>query len=303
MGLALSTDAVPGMALAELTTACKARGLDGEEVVLSPGGDVRAAVDHAFAVCARVVALRLPSLEGFSAADLVEAAVRLRVPVAVAAGAPVPANLDELSTLFAKANARLLFGHGTDLDGMLALAQAIEGAAAPEALGIAWEVRPSTESLDEAGAVLLSVAAHLGLVRLYGGGPEQRDQDGRGVGPLLVDLALARYTGPIVLSPSTEEALPRWAKWLSSTKSAGCGSGVAAGPLHVDVRDVEPRDRLGTILGAYQSLGHGATMRLTVDHNPSCMYYTLEANEPKDSFTYKLLQDGPDVWKAEVTKI
>ncbi|MBI2393053.1 MAG: DUF2249 domain-containing protein [Deltaproteobacteria bacterium] len=72
--------------------------------------------------------------------------------------------------------------------------------------------------------------------------------------------------------------------------------------MEVDVRDVEPKDRLETILGAYRVLRAGATLRLTVDHDPSCMYYMLSATEPEGSFTFRKVDDGPEVWSAEVTR-
>jgi uncharacterized protein (DUF2249 family) len=139
-------------------------------------------------------------------------------------------------------------------------------------------------------------------VRLHGGGPEQRDQDGRGVGPLLVELAISGFGGPIVMTPSTDAERPRWRDWLSSRKSAGCGSAHPAGEHEVDVRDVEPRDRLGTILGAFRALPHGATLRITLDHDPSCMVYALEESEPAGSFAFRKTADGPEVWGAEVTR-
>ncbi len=164
-------------------------------------------------------------------------------------------------------------------------------------------MRPSSESLDDAGAILFSVRELLGLVRLHGGGPEQSDQDGLGVGGLLADLALSKYSDPIVLCPSRPETLPRWAKWLASRRSAGCGSKAESRAIELDVRPVEPRDRLETILGAYRSLARGGTMQLTVDHDPSCMYYTLQATEAEGSFSFNKLEDGPEVWRAQVTKL
>ena len=121
--------------------------------------------------------------------------------------------------------------------------------------------------------------------------------------PLFVDLALSGYDGPVVLTPSRAEELPRWRDWLASRKSAGCGSAHRAGELSIDIRDVEPRDRLHAILGAYRALPRGATLRITFDHDPSCMYYALEASEPAGTFAFrKVGEDGPEVWGAEVTK-
>ena len=32
------------------------------------------------------------------------------------------------------------------------------------------------------------------------------------------------------------------------------------------------------------------------------MYYTLEATEPARSFEFHIVENGPEVWRAEVTK-
>lgn len=78
-----------------------------------------------------------------------------------------------------------------------------------------------------------------------------------------------------------------------------------AGPelVEVDVRGVEPKDRMDTVLSAWRSLARGSTMRLVVDHDPSCMYYTLRATEAEGSFDFRSLEHGPEVWRAEVTRL
>ncbi|MEP6861257.1 MAG: DUF2249 domain-containing protein, partial [Deltaproteobacteria bacterium] len=84
--------------------------------------------------------------------------------------------------------------------------------------------------------------------------------------------------------------------------SSGCGHAASTREHALDMREVEPRDRLDTILGAYRSLIPGATLHLTLDHDPSCMYYTLEATEPARSFEFQVVENGPETWRAEVTK-
>jgi uncharacterized protein (DUF2249 family) len=107
-----------------------------------------------------------------------------------------------------------------------------------------------------------------------------------------------------VLCPSSREpaVLDRWARWAASSGSAGCGHAVSTREVALDMRDVEPRHRLETILGAYRTLIPGATLHLTVDHDPTCMYYTLEATEPAKSFQFQIVENGPEVWRADVTK-
>jgi uncharacterized protein (DUF2249 family) len=302
MGLSLTSTAAPHLALGALDAACRARGLDGVELVVSASDDAEALARQAIASASRVTALRTESLDPIAAPALARAAAQLRVPVSVPGDSLDLAELTACARVFQREQARLLLSHRTQVTDVLALLQLLGEADAGETLGLAWEVRPSTEELADAGAVLFAARAHLHLVRLYGGGPEQHDQDGRGVGPLLVDLALSRYSGPIVLCPSVDMELPRWKEWLGSRKSAGCGTRVGPRLLSVDVRQVEPKDRLETILGAYRSLERGATMTLTVDHDPSCMYFMLEATEPAGSFAFRKTADGPEVWRAEVTR-
>lgn len=304
MGLSLSTSAAPELTLEAFDAACRARGLDGEELMLTPNADLGALVESVMRSGARVVALRAESVDVRTAPALARASARLGVPVSVAAESVAASELAAVTTEFENAGGRLMLGAGTNLDVMIAVVSRIR-AVGSVALGVAWEIRPSQESLDDASACLFAARELLGLVRLHGGGPEQREQEGLGIGALLVDLALSKYSGPTVMCPSRAEQLPKWSAWLASRKSAGCGSKAETEVdlLAVDVRDVEPRDRLGTILGAYKSLRRGGTMRLTLDHDPSCMVHTLNASEPEGSFSFRKLEDGPEVWGAEVMKL
>lgn len=70
----------------------------------------------------------------------------------------------------------------------------------------------------------------------------------------------------------------------------------------LDVRPVEPKDRLETILGAYEALAPGEALELTVDHDPRCMYYTLRATRGEEEFSFAYLEDGPETWRVEVTR-
>lgn len=73
-------------------------------------------------------------------------------------------------------------------------------------------------------------------------------------------------------------------------------------PVHLDVRPVEPKDRFATIMAAYDGLPPGATLDLVVDHDPKCMYYTLEATRGADAFTFDYVENGPEVWRVSVTR-
>lgn len=75
------------------------------------------------------------------------------------------------------------------------------------------------------------------------------------------------------------------------------------GRVRLDVRDVEPKDRFGTIMSAYDALEPGESLDLTVDHDPKCMYYTLRATRGEDSFDFEYLEDGPRVWRVRVRRL
>jgi uncharacterized protein (DUF2249 family) len=72
--------------------------------------------------------------------------------------------------------------------------------------------------------------------------------------------------------------------------------------IQLDVRATEPKHRFGTIMGAYDALPVGCTLELIVDHDPKCMYYTLRATRGSEAFTFGYLEDGPEVWRVEVTR-
>ena len=87
----------------------------------------------------------------------------------------------------------------------------------------------------------------------------------------LGELALSGYRGPIVLCPSSRDRPISIAGRAgpASRGSSGCGHAISSRQIALDMRDVEPRDRLETILGTYRTLIPGATLHLTVDHDPT----------------------------------
>ena len=70
----------------------------------------------------------------------------------------------------------------------------------------------------------------------------------------------------------------------------------------LDIRPTEPKHRFETIMSAYESLAPGETMRLIVDHDPRCMYYTLQATRGDESFDFAYVENGPLVWQVLVTR-
>jgi uncharacterized protein (DUF2249 family) len=71
----------------------------------------------------------------------------------------------------------------------------------------------------------------------------------------------------------------------------------------VDVRSVPPKDRYERIIGAYEGLAVGGEMELTLDHDPTCMYYTLKATRGDDAFGFEYLDRGPETWRVRVRKL
>ncbi len=71
----------------------------------------------------------------------------------------------------------------------------------------------------------------------------------------------------------------------------------------LDIRPIEPKARMDTLLGAYRALVPGRALSITFDHDPACLYYTLQAMEPEGSFAFDRLESGPDVWRISVRKV
>ena len=70
----------------------------------------------------------------------------------------------------------------------------------------------------------------------------------------------------------------------------------------VDVRATPPMHRFDTIMSAYEALPAGEAMHLIVDHDPKCMYYTLQALRGDETFDFEYVEDGPIDWQVFVTK-
>jgi uncharacterized protein (DUF2249 family) len=71
----------------------------------------------------------------------------------------------------------------------------------------------------------------------------------------------------------------------------------------LDVRPIPPKDRYDAIIGAYEALATGTELELAVDHDPTCMYYTLKATRGDDAFDFQYIEQGPEVWRVRVRKI
>ncbi|HEY8485217.1 MAG TPA: hypothetical protein VIL13_11430 [Longimicrobiales bacterium] len=247
MRLALSTAAAPDLGLAELIDACVRRGLAGLELVSGDAHGVgpECPVEE-LAEARRAAEAAGIAIAAFRAADRAEACSRAAARLSAVCRAPVilPRDTagipeDELvaaARVFAEEGGVLLVAHGTDAEAVAALRRAIEQAPAGS-LGLAWDVDPGDPGLvARLGAVLDAAGPHLRHVLLIGGGPEAAGQEGRGVGPLMGRLALARYDGAIALAPSTPRYRYAWGAWLGRRGGWGCGSRAGGGlPVRLDL--------------------------------------------------------------------
>lgn len=71
----------------------------------------------------------------------------------------------------------------------------------------------------------------------------------------------------------------------------------------LDIRPVPPKDRYDRIMAAYDGLTVASALELTMDHDPTCMYYTLKATRGDDAFQFDYLEKGPVVWRVRVRKL
>jgi uncharacterized protein (DUF2249 family) len=69
----------------------------------------------------------------------------------------------------------------------------------------------------------------------------------------------------------------------------------------IDVRTLPPSHRHPTIFGVLASLEPGGAMQVTSDHDPRPLHYQIATRYP-DQFGWAYLEEGPDVWRIEITR-
>jgi uncharacterized protein (DUF2249 family) len=72
--------------------------------------------------------------------------------------------------------------------------------------------------------------------------------------------------------------------------------------LVLDVRATPPRERHPRIFETFEQLGPGETFTLVNDHDPKPLYYQFAA-ERQGAFTWRYLEEGPEVWRVEIGKV
>jgi uncharacterized protein (DUF2249 family) len=70
----------------------------------------------------------------------------------------------------------------------------------------------------------------------------------------------------------------------------------------IDVRTIIPRDRHPLIFQTFDSLQPGASFMLVNDHEPRPLYYQF-LHEREKQFTWRYLEEGPEVWRAQIGKV
>lgn len=70
----------------------------------------------------------------------------------------------------------------------------------------------------------------------------------------------------------------------------------------VDVRSIPPRERHPLIFETFDGLQSGEAMELVNDHAPTPLYYQF-LHERTGQFAWEYLEEGPEVWRARITRI
>lgn len=72
-------------------------------------------------------------------------------------------------------------------------------------------------------------------------------------------------------------------------------------PMQLDVRVIPPREKHPTIFQTFDALEPGESFVLVNDHDPFPLRYQFEA-ERKGQFEWEYLEQGPRVWRVEISK-
>lgn len=69
----------------------------------------------------------------------------------------------------------------------------------------------------------------------------------------------------------------------------------------LDIRPVPPREKHPTIFATFDALGNGETFQLVNDHDPAPLHYQFEGIR-KDQYVWEYVEEGPEVWRVNITK-
>ena len=237
MKLTLSSAAAPGETLQGLLDACGRKGIAGLELVEGDGhgmslpsasrlAELRALV-HAAHVA--LTSFRLATGTDVDEERATRVGTELDVPVLV----PVTTDRDMVPVARA---AERLSAAGVRVGAASAdAALLIRCARMGPPVDVAWDVAPERSDPDDLARLLDAVGPGLTHVRLFGGGPESAGQAGTGVGRLMSRLARARFSGALVITPSTRRYRVAWSAWLGRSRGWGCsGKATRDDPIRLE---------------------------------------------------------------------
>ena len=72
-------------------------------------------------------------------------------------------------------------------------------------------------------------------------------------------------------------------------------------PVQLDVRVIPPREKHPAIFQTFDALEAGQSFILVNDHDPFPLRYQFEA-ERTGRFGWEYLEQGPQVWRVEISK-
>ena len=71
--------------------------------------------------------------------------------------------------------------------------------------------------------------------------------------------------------------------------------------VELDVRIIPPRDKHPRILQTFDNLKSGEILLIINDHDPMPLKYQFEFERP-GKFGWKYIEQGPEVWRVEISK-
>lgn len=70
----------------------------------------------------------------------------------------------------------------------------------------------------------------------------------------------------------------------------------------LDVRALPPRERHPLIFSALDGLAPGQAVELVNDHDPSPLFYQLQAQRP-GQYGWTPVEHGPEAWRIHITRL
>jgi uncharacterized protein (DUF2249 family) len=70
----------------------------------------------------------------------------------------------------------------------------------------------------------------------------------------------------------------------------------------LDVTEIRPKEKHPTIFEIFDDLDEGESFVIRNDHDPRPLKYQFEAERGEEAFGWEYLEEGPDIWRVELTK-